>query len=484
MRKALTFSQALFASTVSFLAFSLYIYFVKQEIVGLHEPKADPEIYLRQLSELLDITLMVAFGLMAAFFITLLRFVASRDRERLARIQNQTTVEDLNRELQEGIIFLRSMINIAPVPIYVKDEHLRYRECNGAFLDLLELKKSEVIGKCVDEIHRGEIAESINRADLMMRLEPYQHYGEHYTYKNKQRFLEFHKVAINHERQFKGIVGVIIDVTHHENREIYLQQRVEEEMMQKYALEKKHSEERLNDAKFAAIGKLAAGITHEINTPLTYIKGNAEMLALELGDIDNAECKSGVERCHRQILEGVMRIENIVSSMREVASSSGEAKARLNLFETLVTALVMGYNRIKHIVQIKMQGEVFYPSISRSRCVIEVNAQHQRLEQVWIIIINNALDLLEQRGDFETNLLEITCSSSDAQVTVRFKDNGGGIDAKMIDCLFDPFVSGKTHGGIGIGLNIAQKIIREHEGEIRAYNEDGGAVFEVTLPLA
>ncbi|MBN2897019.1 MAG: PAS domain-containing protein [Campylobacterales bacterium] len=601
MRRALTYRLALLASILSFVAFAFYVHFVQQEVVALYEQSVDLDVYVKRLAELIDFALMVAFVLMLALFITLLRFIASRDREHLSyrqnhrlflenrfffehatvgflvcdaeyrivrvnetvvrmlgtdqgeligaephtlfvdsvafaqwsqqaqggrerflmhqkgraplwvevsgvrmheqdgvwdrgvlwsvvdvsdEMHNRNVVEALNRELQESVIFLRSMINIAPVPIYVKDEQLRYRECNAAFLNLLELKKGEVIGRRVDEIHRSEIAESINRADLMMRFEPYQHYIERFNFKSKQLFLEFHKVAINHEKQFKGIVGVIIDVTHHETREIYLQQRVEEEMMQKSALEQKHMEERLYDAKFAAIGKLAAGITHEINTPLTYIKGNAEMLALEMDDIENSAVRSGVERCHRQILEGVMRIENIVASMREVASSSNEAKVRLNLFETLMTALVMGYNRIKHIVGVKIQDQLFTPSIARNLCVIEVNAQRQRLEQVWIIIINNALDVLEQRGAFDTNRLELTCSALNGRVTVRFKDNGGGIDEKMFAHLFDPFVSGKTHGGIGIGLNIAQRIIHEHEGTIRAYNEEDGAVFEVSLPLA
>ncbi|MEA1918317.1 MAG: ATP-binding protein, partial [Campylobacterota bacterium] len=98
------------------------------------------------------------------------------------------------------------------------------------------------------------------------------------------------------------------------------------------------------------------------------------------------------------------------------------------------------------------------------------------------IIINNALDELEHHGDFESNCFDINCFEEADRVKIVFSDNGSGIDKEIIDNIFEPFVSAKEQGGIGIGLNIAQKIINEHKGDIRAYNRDGGAVIEVSLP--
>jgi C4-dicarboxylate-specific signal transduction histidine kinase len=66
-------------------------------------------------------------------------------------------------------------------------------------------------------------------------------------------------------------------------------------------------------------------------------------------------------------------------------------------------------------------------------------------------------------------------------VIVKFKDNAGGIKEDIIDKIFDPFVSTKQHSGMGVGLNIAKKIIDEQEGTILAYNKDDGAIFEVRL---
>ena len=84
---------------------------------------------------------------------------------------------------------------------------------------------------------------------------------------------------------------------------------------------------------------------------------------------------------------------------------------------------------------INLQGQPFGLNMARPAGSCECVAQRQRLEQVWIIIINNALDQLEQHGSFENNRLDIFCECNTKEVTVRFKDNGGGIDANLLATL-------------------------------------------------
>ena len=81
---------------------------------------------------------------------------------------------------------------------------------------------------------------------------------------------------------FDGFVGVFIDMTESEKQENYLQSRIREELDKNLKIQEIYQEEMIRNAKFSAIGQMAAGITHEINTPLTYVKGNFEMLVEDI----------------------------------------------------------------------------------------------------------------------------------------------------------------------------------------------------------
>ena len=107
----------------------------------------------------------------------------------------------------------------------------------------------------------------------------------------------------------------------------------------------------------------------------------------------------------------------------------------------------------------------------------------QRIEQVWIVVVNNALDELLKIEEYEHRLIDISieCSSDKKYIVVKIKDNAEGISGDIIDSIFEPFISSKESSGMGIGLNIAKKIIDEQDGQILAYNENDGAVFEIRL---
>ena len=123
---------------------------------------------------------------------------------------------------------------------------------------------------------------------------------------------------------------------------------------------------------------------------------------------------------------------------------------------------------------------LFALDIKKDLCEFNCDIQKQRIEQVWIVIINNALDELVRIENYELRMLSINIIKNEDNIIIRFKDNAGGIPTNIINKVFDPFVSTKQSGGIGVGLNIAQKIIQEHQGFIKAYNDDG-AVFEIKL---
>lgn len=236
-------------------------------------------------------------------------------------------------------------------------------------------------------------------------------------------------------------------------------------------------EERLSDAKLLTVGRLAAAITHEINTPITYIKGNLELLKWECEDkIDD------INSIFQPIEEGIERIESIVSSMYEFAGTGKEEMHPCNVQMTLVYALRIAINRSKHIAPILINGEKFSLTTKYDSEGCLTMGISTRLEQVWIIILNNALDEFEKGTiSYENRLIDIRYRCNQDEIVIQIADNAGGIPASMIEGIFDFAIGGEKKKSMGIGLNVAKAIIDKHGGNIRVSNIDNGALFEITL---
>jgi len=259
-----------------------------------------------------------------------------------------------------------------------------------------------------------------------------------------------------------------------------LEQRVKEEVRKNILKDKEHQEEKLKNVKLTSIGTLAAGITHEINTPITYLKGNFEMLQMDISEVKDENLKGEMLENCTKINDAINRISVIVESMREMSQSSSEIKEKTNIFSTLITSLTMAYNVSKQISRIYIDKEEFkLTNIKKDQKTFFAKIQRQRIEQVWIIIINNAIDELKKVDNYDNRRLDIDIFEKDEYIVVKFTDNAGGIKPEILPNIFEPFTSSKKYGGMGIGLNIAKKIIDEQNGFIKAYNEKNKAVFEI-----
>lgn len=270
------------------------------------------------------------------------------------------------------------------------------------------------------------------------------------------------------------------DITKLSAKKELLKKRVKEEVEKNTKLQLERENERLLEERFSVIGKMAAGITHEINTPLTYIKGNLELMMYDIKDLDDEiKQKNYLLEDSKVVIEGVNRISSIVESMREMASQAKGMPEESNVYSSLITALVLSYTKASYI---SVQNAPFTISMDKDKYSFIAPIQKQRIEQVFIIIINNALDALKLNQPFDTRELNITLRDEDEHIVVSFVDNGGGINEEILPKIFDPFQSTKVEGGIGIGLNVAKRIMQDHGGEILARNHDKGAIFEVYIP--
>lgn len=400
------------------------------------------------------------------------------------RVRSRTTIRNLNVQLQKQFEELQEILDLIPLPIFIKDKQFTYIGCNKAFCTFWGMSKEQIVSRNVFELFPEKMAQVYHAKDQEMPHTPYQNYKITTLSKitNQELFLELHKKRILREGEFDGFVGILVDVTEKEHQEQYLQRRIDEEVKRNLDIQIAHQEEMIRNAKFSSIGQMAAGITHEINTPLTYVKGNFEMLLEDIAQYVPIRAREGMLNDGKVIQEGLERIESIIATMREVSQKSSEKQEVTNVYETVMNVLLLARNRAKQIVTITLNGTPYCTAMPKNAMHVDALIQKQRIEQVWIIILNNALDELIKIEDFNTRALHVNIGVHDDVVEVSFWDNAGGIDAKILPRIFEPFESTKESSGIGIGLNIAQSIVRQNGGEIFATNHQGGALFTVTLP--
>ncbi|MEA3498675.1 MAG: HAMP domain-containing sensor histidine kinase, partial [Campylobacterota bacterium] len=235
---------------------------------------------------------------------------------------------------------------------------------------------------------------------------------------------------------------------------------------------------------FAATAQLAAGITHEINTPITYIKANFEMMQYDIEDLPDSNIKNSMESSISKINDGIHRVETIISSMKELSQQLKAVKEDANIYSSLIRSAILAYNKIKNTSRVYINGKEFNPDMDKDEFKFIANIELQRIEQVWVIIINNAMDELMKIDQFDNRRLDIDIVSDNQKITVTFKDNAGGIDKDIMEYLFEPFKGTKDSSGMGVGLSIAKRIIDDQKcATIDAYNDNSGAVFKVTLSI-
>lgn len=401
------------------------------------------------------------------------------------RVKSRNTITKLSLNYQKKLRDIETMLDIIPVPVFIKDRYFRYIGCSRAFCAAMGVDKDALLGKTVFDLFPSDFANLYHEKDLEMKECAFQSYKitTPMHLNPNDLSVEIQKKQMLRNGVFDGFVGVLIDRSEAEKQEQYLQKRIQEEVEKNLKNQELYQEERIKNAKFSAIGQMAAGITHEINTPLTYVKGRFEMLMHEIAlTVSEPSRKERIFKDAKAIEEGMTRLERIIESMREVSQKSTANIEKANVFKLLHNALMLCSHRIKQSVQVHINAHVFDPTEIYTPAVFTCNVQKQRIEQVFIIILNNALDELVKLSSFEKRSLHVTVFHEESDVVVRFCDNAGGIDETILPCLFEPFESTKESSGIGIGLNIAQQIITQHQGEIRAYNEGEGAIFEVRLP--
>lgn len=354
---------------------------------------------------------------------------------------------------------------------------------NDLFCDMSGYTKDELIGKNHNIISHPDNSKEIYE-EMWATITDKKIWRNHIRNrrKNGESYYESSVIApiLDENDEIHEYISLKQDITELSAKKDFLKKRVKEEVEKNIKLQQEREKERLLEERFSVIGKMAAGITHEINTPLTYVKGNLELMMQDIEGLDDElKQKQYLKDDSKVILEGVNRISSIIESMREMASQAKGMPEDGNVYSSLITALILSYNKASYI---SVQNDPFTISMDKDRYSFIAPIQKQRIEQVFIIVINNAIDALKLSQAFDTRELNISLKEEKDHIVVSFQDNGGGINEEIMPKIFDPFQSSKVEGGIGIGLNVAKRIMQDHGGEILARNYDKGAIFEVYIP--
>ena len=231
----------------------------------------------------------------------------------------------------------------------------------------------------------------------------------------------------------------------------------------------------------ASLGVLVAGIAHELNNPIGYIKTSSEALMMLLEDMQAAlannsnspdtidELSSDFEKMSGNINEGAAQAAEIVRGLRIFSRMDKEKTEQHNIHNTLNNVLLMLTKSYSYDIKIHKE----YGDVPPIYCA------PGQINQVFMNLINNAMQSIKGTGE-----IWIRTYLSNDRVIVSVKDNGPGIPKNKQNRIFEPFYTTKEPGeGTGLGLSISLRIIQDHNGSIEFSSDKNETIFTVSLPL-
>jgi signal transduction histidine kinase len=255
-------------------------------------------------------------------------------------------------------------------------------------------------------------------------------------------------------------------------------------VLQELELRQKHL---VRSEKLASLGTLLSGVAHELNNPLSNISSSCQIL-MEEGE--GADHEFGREML-AQIDEQTIRARNIVRSLLDFARDREFKREALPLAGLVAETLRFIKGQVPSRVSV----------VTDIPADIEIQGDKQRLQQVFLNLIKNALEALEGAGEIAIRAVRrgtaqaeespgsfkflAQCNPAEEAVEIEIRDNGHGIPPEVLPRIFDPFFTTKDVGkGSGLGLFVVYEIIEEHGGCIAAESEQGkGTAFHIRLPL-
>jgi PAS domain S-box-containing protein len=369
------------------------------------------------------------------------------ENSRLYQEQQQYTDElALLKEFNESIV---ESVNVGLLAV---DETGKITRCNSTFEEMMALPREQAVGKRVEEIFDESFA--LNLENIL---------GQ-----SKWHLTEIRNAYKLHTYDTSGR-SLILNVAVAPLRSISSQQTGAIIVLENVSSRVKLEETLQQSEKLSSIGLLAAGVAHEVNTPLTGVSSYTQML---LGMIPETDPKHALlQKMQRQTDRASNIVGNLLNFSRTGSTSDfGDIDINKLLDDTL--QLLEPQLRKSQVVVVKNYAET--PP--------KVYGDGGKLQQVFTNLIMNARDAM-----FEGGTITLTTNTSDdSQIAVEVHDTGTGIEPENLKKVFDPFFTTKGVGnGTGLGLAVSYGIVQDHGGSIDARSaKDEGTTFRLVFPAA
>ncbi|HET7776051.1 MAG TPA: ATP-binding protein [Azospira sp.] len=408
-------------------------------------------------------------------------------------LQYEVALEQNNAALEESHRFIASILASMSDILVVCDRHGRIEEVNPAFQRYTGRSESALKGTPIFDLFTDPKARET--AESFFAQTPSGDQGA----QDVELPLQAEDggavpVSFNWTPRLSGtgkLIGMVVT-----GRPVGELRRAYRELRQTHEDLKRTQQQLLHSEKMASLGRLVAGVAHELNNPISFVLGNVLALQRYAGRLQTyleavhnrgCDCIPELEELRTELridrimedmsplidgmIEGAERTRDIVDGLKRFSALDREAAERFNLAEVVQRAVRwVAKSAPPHFaVRTELPEE------------LPLRGSPGQLQQVVMNLVQNALQATAQQPE---PLMEITGELGEKEVRLTFHDNGPGIPDEALGHLFDPFFTTKPVGeGTGLGLSISYGIVERHGGRIVASNHpEGGAVFRLTLP--
>ncbi|MCK9174395.1 MAG: ATP-binding protein [Desulforhopalus sp.] len=346
-------------------------------------------------------------------------------------------VKQAEKGVADLLAFMERLVVLLPVGLIATDREGRIRICNRAATDILGNGERELLGQRIEDAGDGRLAEMMKSAEKTTgSLNGEVSYTGADGHEQVVNFLS-RTVNENGEGEYPGEVIVLQDMTGVKQLEKDLHR----------------------NAKLAAVGKMAAGVAHEIRNPLSSIKGLALLLGSRFDDCSEEAGQAAT------LVGEVDRLNRAIGELLDFSRPTRLEKSTFNLPALL--------QRTVQLVEqdAKSCGVQLVLSIPAKLKYHTINADQDKLSQVFLNLLLNALQAFDEKEGGEKRIeLNLGVSGNCTIVTVH--DSGSGIEEKNLNRVIDPYFTTKSDG-TGLGLALSVRIVEEHGGRLELESEAG-----------